>query len=889
MESKLLKSRASDLLKRLSKATEAGGASAAYDSSLFDTALLASLYQKRTQSAVDGVPSKQIEDRLLIPESFNFLLSRQNPNGGWDSGVQHHKLGCILNVAAGLLAIVKRKSRTTARSHPSTEALEMRAQKAEEHLNHLLSTWSIQEAQHLQKSIQSLARILGRLRDEGVVIRLTGPQQDMSTSSITNRYHDVDETKKSTVGIDRSPAATILHLLDLETGHTEYENYLLEASAATGSSGCLPAEYPISQHTTRTVQELLLESGLMDARTLPSEPIFDSELDSLSASEGFDHDCRYLKSLIQRQTTPEIISAVQALTERVSQLWWNGSWNTTVCTSDYYAYLLFVQVFRKIVKSQEWKTQLSNDFLHIRGPITIVQMVTKILSEQNTDGTWGEGMYGCLETTSLALISLVSAMSLDFLGIIFMDIRHAVEKGRELLLFSLLSGKDTPGTKNALWIGQSASTSPLLREAYMVSAVAQTLEVKTSEDRTATLADKASRKALGLASFFHSLPALSNAPFLQLKAGAIESSFYVTMLKTMRTDIFPVTKAKEMDKYFDYIPIMWTMSSYSKGGYVPPVLIWDISVLSMYIFLADEYMEGYVANFTTTEFAELRAGIENIFALDHCPISPFAGNATPSARVQAALEVLGKWANYHLTYPSLAAASAVDTLNLRVESKNYLLHHITQLSDNQRLAVQAQGTASGPFRTPSMGFAHWLHVVGSGHIGAPIGLVWLSACVGSKIRGANKDCFRTVKQKMMIWNANSHAGKQLRMFNDYGSIARDAAERNLNSVDFPEFFSDGTQTQTQPCGIPIEKTSQGKGSNDVDSFEVTMRKQTLLDAAMYERMCTEREMDDLYLELAKDGLIGERLAKWVEVYYAGGDLFSDMYLVRDVTNSTKDR
>jgi hypothetical protein len=29
------------------------------------------------------------------------------------------------------------------------------------------------------------------------------------------------------------------------------------------------------------------------------------------------------------------------------------------------------------------------------------------------------------------------------------------------------------------------------------------------------------------------------------------------------------------------------------------------------------------------------------------------------------------------------------------------------------------------------------------------------------------------------------------MFNDYGSVSRDAAERNLSSINFPEFFEQG--------------------------------------------------------------------------------------------------
>jgi hypothetical protein len=441
-----------------------------------------------------------------------------------------------------------------------------------------------------------------------------------------------------------------------------------------------------------------------------------------------------------------------------------------------------------------------------------------------------------------------------------------------------------PWNKKLSLIGYTAHILRDVREAYTISAAAQSVSFHITEDRSAILNDGPTRKALSLASFFHSLPTLSKAPFFKLKAGAMESSYYVAKLKNMRNDIFPVTKAKEMDKYFDYIPIMWAISSIVKGSFVPPVLIWDISVLSMYIFLVDEYMEGFIANFTTSEFSELRLGIEAIFTPDQGWTAPSMAESTPSTRVCEALGVFSKWASYHLTYPGLTSASNTDLLNLRIESKNYLLHHLTQLADNQRLSAQAYDASAKGFRSSCMGFAPWLHHVGSGHIGAPIGLVWFSACVGHRLRGAQKDCFSTVKQKLVIWNANSHAGKQLRMFNDFGSIARDAAESNLNSIDFPEFFGEG--------GVQKDNSGHERevhDTNAVDWFEVSQRKQILLDAALYERMCTDREMSVLYEQLRQDGKVGKRLAQWVETYYAGGDLFSDMYLLRDVTNTTKDR
>jgi hypothetical protein len=232
-----------------------------------------------------------------------------------------------------------------------------------------------------------------------------------------------------------------------------------------------------------------------------------------------------------------------------------------------------------------------------------------------------------------------------------------------------------------------------------------------------------------------------------------------------------------------------------------------------------------------------------------------------------------------MSYPSIQHASSLDLLNLRNETKNYLLFHIHQLESNQHLKAQISVSPSIPFQAPTMGYSAWLHLIGGGHIGAPIGLVWFAACAGSKVRDKGSDCFSTVKQKLMAWNANSHAAKQLRMFNDYGSVTRDCEERNLNSTDFPEFFGSNDREW-------IMRVADGADELD-HKFVMMQRQKMLLDAALYERKRTNDELDELYAELRKEGRKGSKLADWLGLYYAGGDQFSDMYLLRDVTNSTK--
>ena len=52
------------------------------------------------------------------------------------------------------------------------------------------------------------------------------------------------------------------------------------------------------------------------------------------------------------------------------------------------------------------------------------------------------------------------------------------------------------------------------------------------------------------------------------------------------------------------------------------------------------------------------------------------------------------------------------------------------------------------------------------------------------------DCFVGAIQKYLAQVLVRHLAAMCRMYNDYGSIARDRAEQNDNSVNFPEFHGE---------------------------------------------------------------------------------------------------
>lgn len=534
--------------------------------------------------------------------------------------------------------------------------------------------------------------------------------------------------------------------------------------------------------------------------------------------------------------------------------------------------MLFAESFAEMHRLSECGSLVlsSGKVIQEHASIAIVQILGRILSAQNNDGSWGR--HGCAETTAYALLTLLAISSLPYVYALELEIRYAVAKGRQAL--SLMH--DDWAKPHCLWVRKVAYGSGKLSEAYSLAAMKKPLAEYVCSEQTRALMVKQGQKILTYSKFFSSLDHLTKEPLFMIKASVIEGTLYQSSLNTMRIGIFPQTSTKENDKYLDYIPVMWTLSSTCSNLFSPPEYLLDMMILSMFIFLVDEYMESNVAQFSKDELATFRESLRNIELENDgndTAVDSYS-EVTPMNRLQAAISVLRAFATAIMKYPRVIDASASDKLELRSEMKNYILYHITQLEDNARLAQQEhQPGTNTKFATPRTSYQTWVHTIGAGHISGPFSFAFFMCSMGGSSRRGGADCFAHVKQKLMAYRTNAHYGTFCRMYNDYGSIARDREERNLNSVNFPEFFVD----------IP-------DNNSDLNWAEAKA-KATLLNAAEFERRCAAESAEILFRDLeAESGASSggaKQVADCLRVYLKCGEQFSDMYLTRDVTNRVK--
>jgi len=524
------------------------------------------------------------------------------------------------------------------------------------------------------------------------------------------------------------------------------------------------------------------------------------------------------------------------------------------------------------------------DLLEERMPIISVQALIYILSTQNSDGSWASDESD--EATAHSLIALKSLVNFPYLEALRKEVREAISKGDAALVPRCKKLKmSNPAEASTAFVNWTSIT-------HAQSAVCNVDGEPCGGDGLTPEIQKIVQKVHVFADFFSSLEHMQSSPYYLIKASIVEALFYRPKLQAMRKDVFPATNAKEKDKYLDYIPIMWIFPGTSQGLPSKPEYLLDMMVLSMYVFLADEYMESTVAQFSPVELVALKARLgdiclpveESLSSQECLPNNTQKSeehrsmngiDTASSARLQDAIIVFRNFATYIYSYPRVSSASQTEHLDLYAETQSYLLSHVIQLEDNARLAQQPNSTptSNNPdprtrFLSPRIPYHTWLNTIGAGHISGPWSFAFFTCVMSGSVRHGGTDTFQTMKQKLIAHSMNAHIGAFCRMYNDYGSIARDREESNLNSLNFPEFFF-----------------SEGQDDDGERGFEKA--KKTLLESAVHERKRANQEMQELCEILEKEGMEGKDISRCLRVYMGTCEQFSDMYLTKDVTNSVK--
>ena len=290
-----LDQQAQSLVQRLATGCKNGNLGSA-TVAIYDTAWISMV------SKVDGG-----QETWLFPESFQFLLENQLPNGGWQCYSTHYD--GMMNTLAALLALRKHANGSDMRHHPNSPDLELRMSKATMYLRESLQHWDVDQCLDIGFEILVPA-LLSMLESENIHFVFLGRQQlerlnarklarfdpDVLYRAPTTFLHHLEafidridfgrlSHHKICGSMMASPASTAAYLMHSSTWDSEAELYLRKVlrEGSGNSVGGVPSIFPIPIFEVSWVRysmdspEILCPNdltGLSDTVYSPSRRVF---------------------------------------------------------------------------------------------------------------------------------------------------------------------------------------------------------------------------------------------------------------------------------------------------------------------------------------------------------------------------------------------------------------------------------------------------------------------------------------------------------------------------------------------------------------------------------------------------------------------------------------
>ncbi|KAI0882025.1 Copalyl diphosphate synthase [Annulohypoxylon maeteangense] len=725
-----------------------------------------------------------------------------------------------------------------------------------------------------------------------------------------------------------SPSATAAYLMNISSWDGEAEAYLRQVikSAAGQGSGGVPSAYPSTYFEYTWILSTLLQGGFTAsdleclelakmtqilARAFQIEkgvigfaPHVGADVDDTAkgilclgmlgnvvapdqmivAFEAENHfrtypserdpsfsaNCNALMALIHQPDARPFAGQILKIVRFLCDTWWNtdgrikDKWNT----NHLYPSVLVVEAFAGLLAliDSGALADLIDEELLSRISIVFVQACLRTILGQSEDGSWDN----TAEQTAHGVLILCEARKSGFFDSIREHLDSAINHGVNFLLSSRGHVVDY------CWIEKVSYASPLLTEAYVLSALkASTAPFTPRLSIGSKMVPKISQKHVQL---FRQTPLFSSLPEFEVKASLIEAALFQPLLRPRRLLVFP-RKDMEEDKYFDIIPFTWTACNNRSRTFAPTTFLYEMMIISFLNYQADEFMEAVAGPSYTGNLDGLRKLIDDTINGIQVPKITTNGVDPPSnsngkttsngsTNHDDVSSGLTRFIEYVLNHPSVTSASPWSRKSLKWELRTFLRAHVSQTEDNLRFSSDIQQSGD-VYSSANETFFQWVRSTSADHTSCPYAFSFVSCLLSSSLANG-EDCFATAGEKYLAADVCRHLATMCRMYNDYGSVLRDEAEGNLNSVNFPDFEAKNIR--------PEQKIQQ--------------KKDALFKIAEYERSCLETAFKRLQEENknATDGrgpdaqlYYNRRMVIW-GMFCDVTDLYGQLYVVRDLAS-----
>ncbi|PCG89958.1 Terpenoid cyclases/protein prenyltransferase alpha-alpha toroid [Penicillium occitanis (nom. inval.)] len=645
-----------------------------------------------------------------------------------------------------------------------------------------------------------------------------------------------------------------------------------ELAQGNGLAGFAPGMLPDADDTAKAIVALRLLN-----RPVTSEKMIEAfettekfKTYLLETTTSISANCNVLKALLYSEGSTNTGKMLKVL-EFVCQTWYDGTMHDKWNIEPQYSMMLIAEALTLFLK--RWDVGDLWDVPHIlvsqRIPIVTFEILVRTLSSQSAEGSWKTSP----EITAYALLTLKSLASLPWCKELEVEINYSINRGTRFL-----GARESKwNVPESVWIEKVTYGSAVLSETYCLAAL-RACRVHTWGHRVSDMYQVSSKKVDKTVEFCSKLPILSDASNWMMKASTIEAYLFIPgLLQQIQLEIFPEEVNKFQSKYLDYIPLAWTICNNTADFGLSTRDMWDMMVVSVLNFQVDRFMETVTGRLSNKkDFDSLKSCINQIFDDQYGPleVNPEKRRKVDNLhkgvdfdqqceklqldQLTRTKDILRRFISYVLNHPRVSRSCEVIRGRIRKELQVFLQSHVTQ-GEESAMFIKFQGPKSyvPVFKSANNTYYDWVRTTSANHTSCP----WSFEFFSSVMSPSESNCFAGAVARYLAQDLCRHLATMCRQYNDYGSIARDAADGNLNSVNFPEF-------------------DEGRKDDIRSKSKKESKRETLFRIADYERECLDLVIKNLKAEVTSSTW------KMIQVFINVTDLFGQIYVVRDINSSS---
>ncbi|KAI0466916.1 hypothetical protein F4859DRAFT_526196 [Xylaria cf. heliscus] len=626
---------------------------------------------------------------------------------------------------------------------------------------------------------------------------------------------------------------------------------------------------------------------------------------------SFTTNCHVLISLLKITDCNFYISQIRKATVYVTSRAFVGDWRDKWNRSEYYAIMLLMKSYELLYGQPDLAREVFNSSpdLGDQIPILALDCLRRLLLQQETSGAWGGDT---CEVTSYAVLSLASLLRLPWVQQVEVtSVVAAITRAKSFLV----SHKDRWAHGHHLWVEKVYYAYDTLSEAYCLAASLVSEYPKPSQNAEPTdnpfiLPQDILGQIKKAGNLIFRTPLMARVTKSVRSITEVQAGYYFSLLQRNPLSIFPRASNRKAS-YQIIIPLAFTACmAIDSHESLNPQLLQEMMVLSNLNFLVDEYMETafdrdladyktarnlienlFVKHSSSGEMRDSNASLLNIVTEKNRKPVPNGIKPPQQHSPAEATATLTRFIQYVLNHTAVRESPECYQDRLAFELRACILAHVTQAEDNHNYARQCSTASNGAnksavtgndidpsfefhnrvspsqqYARPGRTFYNWVRSTSADHTSCPFSFIFFNALLYCATPHHRQSLFGRARTAYVAEDLCRHLSSLCRMYNDYGSLQRDAEERNLNSINFPEF-------------APLIRWRDGT-AHGADDDNLSHAKAELLWVADYERRGVEMALDVLGQELQDDKQrhVVDGLRFFIDIT----DLFGQIYILKDV-------